>query len=107
MVIVCQKMTPARISTPTAMSVSKVATPRFAAPVPSVPPVVMSAQPEFLEDAFDAGGLFVEEFLVFVAQQRDLRPVARLAGLVPLRGRGHLFDQRQHRLPVGRIDAGR
>ena len=98
MVSVCQKMTMASTSTPAAMTVSPMAGRSRAAPPPPPKLPVMSRQPELFEDAFDARGLGVEERLVVVAEQRDLGPFPRLAGVRPLRRRGHLLHQRDHRL---------
>src|SRR5262245_33290158 len=109
MIAVCQKMTAASTMVPTAMMVSPSAgRSQLVPPSPRwSPPVVMSAEPELFEDAFDARGLLVEEFLVGVAEQRDLGPLAGLAGLAPLRRRRHLLDQREHRLALVGVDARR
>src|SRR5882724_7564961 len=108
MIAVCQKMTAASSSTPIAMISSPVAgrspeTP----PPPCAPSLAISAEPELFENTFDAGRLGVEERLILITSQRDHGPVTRLAGLRPLRRGSHLLDQRNHRLPRSRIDAGR
>src|SRR5262245_313916 len=97
MMVVCQNTTAASTSTPTAMIVSPTAG-RSLPPPPSAPPLVMSRQPEVLEDAFDARGLGVEVCLVVVAEQRDLGPLPGLAGLRPLRRCRHALHQSDHRL---------
>src|SRR5262245_46377083 len=108
MIAVCHTMTMASTSTPTAMIVSPVAArSQPAPPSPCAPPFAMSAEPELLEDAFDAHGLLVEESLELVAKQRDDGPVPRLAGFGPLRRRHHLLDQCQHRLALVGVHAGR
>src|SRR5215813_11262163 len=108
MVAVCQKTTTASTSMPTAMIVSPMAgRSEPAPPSPCAPPFAMSAEPELLEDAFDAHGLLVEEFLELVAEERDDGPVPGLAGFGPLRRCHHLLDQRQHRLPLVGVHAGR
>src|SRR6266508_5769129 len=101
-------MTAASSSAPTAMMVSPMAGRSLVAPPPSsVPPLVMSRQPELFENSFDARRLGVEERLVVVAGERDLGPFARPAGLRPLRRCGHLLDERNHRLALSVVDAGR
>src|SRR5215471_6830679 len=108
MTSVCHSMTAASASTPAPMIASPSATRRDAtAPLGSKPPLVMSREPDFLEDAFDARGLGLEEGLVVVAEQRNLAPIARLAGLRPLRARVHLLHQRDHRLALRVVHAGR
>src|SRR5262245_8738746 len=102
----CQNTTAASTSTPTAMIVSPTAG-RSLPPLPSVPPLVMSRQPEVLENAFDAAGLGVEERLVLVAEERDLRPLPGLAGFRPLRRGRHALDQSDHRLALPLVHAGR
>src|SRR5262245_22261442 len=98
MIAVCQKMTAARTIEPTPMMVSPGAGRNLAAPPAlSRPPADMSAEPKLFEDAFDAGGLLVEEGLILIPEQRDHGPVAGLAGFGPLRRRRHLLDQREHR----------
>src|SRR5262249_50831471 len=106
MIAVCHKITAASSSTLIAMISSPMAG-RSAPPPPCAPSLAISAEPELFENAFDARRLGVEESLVFVAGQRDHGPVTRLAGLRPLRRGRHLLDQRDHRLPRSRIDAGR
>src|SRR5262245_52922339 len=103
--MVCTKMTTASASTPTAITVSPMGS-RSPRP-PAANPPVMSRQPELFEDAFDARALRVEERLVLVTEQRDRRPVAVLAGLRPLRRRRHLLHQRDHRLALPLVHAGR
>src|SRR5713226_9555034 len=105
--IVCQKMTTASASTPAPMSVSPIAGRSLAAqpPPPKLP--VMSRQPDLFENPFDARRLDVEERLVVVAEERDLRPLPRLAGLGPLRACRHLLHQRDHRLALGVVHPGR
>src|SRR5262245_37047758 len=104
---VCQSMTAASASTPAPMIASPIAARRDAtSPLGCEPPLVMSREPDFLEDAFDARGLGVEESLVLVAEQWDLAPVARLAGLRPLRARVQLLHQRDHGLALRVVDAG-
>src|SRR5712691_4750399 len=107
MEIVCQKTATASASTPAAMMISPMAGRRspMARPPPPNPPV-MSRQSELFEDAFEPRGLDVEESLVVVAEQRDLRPVAGLAGFCPLWRRRHLLHQRDHGLALGIVDAG-
>src|SRR5262245_25339846 len=101
-------MTAASASTPAPMIASPIATRRDAtSPLGSEPPLVMSREPDFLEDAFDARGLALEEGLVVVAEQRDLAPVPRLAGFRPLRRRVHLLHQRDHGLALRVVHAGR
>src|SRR5262245_20225939 len=101
-------MTTASASTPAPMTASPTATRRVAtSPLGSEPPLVMSREPDFLEDAFDPRRLAVEEGLVLLAEQRDLAPVARLARLRPLRRRVHLLHQRDHRLALRVVDARR
>src|SRR5512133_3055037 len=108
MASVCHSMTAASASTPAPMIASPIATRRDAtSPLGSAPPLVMSREPDFLEDALDPRGLGVEEGFVLVAEQRDLAPVARLAGLRPLGARVHLLHQRDHRLALRVVDAGR
>src|SRR5882757_1886092 len=103
--MVCTKMTTASAITPSAITVSPMGS-RSPRPPPANPPV-MSGQPELFEDTLDARGLDVEERLVLVAEQRDRRPVAVLAGLRPLRGRRHLLHQRDHRLALRLVHARR
>src|SRR5262245_19023340 len=106
MVSVCQKMTAASTSTPAEMTISPSAgRSRAAQPAPPKLPV-MSREPELFEYAFDACGLRLEEGLVVVAEQRDLGPFPRLAGVRPLRRRGHLLHQRDHRLARRVVHAG-
>src|SRR5215210_3211411 len=100
-------MMPASTSTPTAMSVSPSAGRRARAARSPVPPSVISGEPDIFQDAFDPGRFAFEECFVFVASECDRRPVARLAGLRPLRCRGHCLDQRDHVLALRLIDAGR
>src|SRR6516165_10931766 len=69
-------------------------------------PLVMSCKPELFEDAFDPRRLNVEEGFIIVAEKRDLRPVAGLAGLGPLWRCRHLLHQRDHRLALRVVDAG-
>src|SRR5215475_1391123 len=99
-------MTIASTSTPAPMIVSPMAG-RDGAAWSSSEPLVMSGKPELFEDAFDPRRLNVEEGFVIVAQKRDLRPIPRLAGLCPLRRCGHFLHQRDHRLALRVIDAGR
>src|SRR5207247_4552212 len=99
-------MTNASTSTPAPMIVSPTAG-RGRRGASSWVPLVMSGKPELFEDAFDPRRLNVEEGFVIVAQKRDLRPVPRLAGLGPLRRCRHLFHQRNHRLALRVVDAGR
>src|SRR3989442_458732 len=89
------------------MMVSPTAGRSLPAPPSPFPPLVMSREPELFENAFDAARLGVEERLVIVAEQRDLGPFPRPAGLRPLRGCGHLPDQGDHRLTLRIVDAGR
>src|SRR5215213_8615828 len=100
-------MTPASTSAPTAMSVS----PRAGrTPEParySVPPSVISGQPDVFQDAFDPRRFPFEERLVFIAEERDGRPVTRLAGFDPLRRGGHCLDQRNHVLALHLVHARR
>src|SRR5436190_20701827 len=99
---VCQNMTMASTSAPAPMMVSPMAARRDGPPPPDCgPTLVMSRQPELFQGAFDARRLGIEESLVLVAKQRDLRPVASLARLRPLRRRDHLLHQRDHRLALG------
>src|SRR5258708_1010102 len=104
--IVCQNMTIASTSTPAPMIVSPTAG-RTRPAWSSCEPLVMSCEPELFEGVFDPRRLTLEEGLVIVAEERDLRPLPRLTGLGPLRGRGHLLHQRYHRLALSVIDAGR
>src|SRR5215471_12276793 len=99
-------MTIASTSTPAPMIVSPMAG-RGRAAGSSWEPLVMSSKPELFEDAFDPRRLSVEKGFVIVAEKRDLRPLARLAGLGPLRRCRHLFHQRDHRLALSVVDAGR
>src|SRR5215467_3801305 len=99
-------MTIASTSTPAPMIVSPTAG-RGRSGASSWVPLVMSGKPELFEDALDPRRLNVEEGFVIVAEKRDLRPVVHLAGLGPLRCCGHFFHQRDHRLALGVIDAGR
>src|SRR5215467_14671705 len=99
-------MTIASTSTPAPMIVSPMAG-RGRAAGSSWEPLVMSCKPELFEDAFDPRRLSVEKGFVIVAEKRDLRPLARLAGLGPLRRCRHLFHQRDHRLALSVVDAGR
>src|ERR1051325_1311875 len=108
MIAVCQKITAASSSTPMAMISSPTEGRSRETRSPScVPSLAISAEPELFENAFDARGLGVEERFIWIARERDHGPVTRLAGLRPLRRGGHLLDQRDHRLPRSRIDAGR
>src|SRR5262245_1170478 len=92
---------------PIAMIVSPIAgRSRPAPPSPSAPRSGMSPEPELFEDALDAGRFGIDERLVLVAEQRDLGPVALLAGFGPLRRCRHLLDKRQHRLTLVGIHAG-
>src|SRR5215475_4919954 len=97
-------MTIASTSTPAPMIVSPTAARGGAS---SWEPLVMSGKPELFEDALDPRRLNVEEGFVIVAEKRDLRPVVRLAGLRPLRRCGHFLHQRDHRLELRVVDAGR
>src|SRR4029453_4176310 len=106
MIAVCQRMTAASTSTPAAMIVSPTAG-RSQPPPSCAPSLAISAEPELFEDAFDARRLGVEERFVLITGQRDHGPVASLAGLRPLGSGGHFLDQREHRLPLRRIDTGR
>src|SRR5262245_8450424 len=106
MIAVCQRMTAASTSTPAAMIVSPTAG-RSQPPPSCAPSFAISAEPELFENAFDARRLGVEERFVLITGQRDHGPVARLAGLRPLRRTCHLLDHREHRLALSRIDAGR
>src|SRR4029434_8505858 len=106
MIAVCQMMTAASTSTPAAMIVSPTAGRSQPPSPPRAPSRALSAEPELFEDAFDARRLGVEEGLVLITGERDHRPVARLAGLRPLRRGRHLLDQREHGLTLSRIDAG-
>src|SRR5262245_1192563 len=108
MASVCQSMTAASASTPAPMTASPIATRRdVTSPLGSEPPLVMSREPDFLENAFDPRALAVEEGLVLVAEQRDLAPVPRLAGLHPLRRCVHLLHQRDHGFALRVVHAGR
>src|SRR5262245_35114021 len=108
MASVCHSITAASASTPAPMIASPIATRRDAtSPLGSKPPPVLSCGPYFLEDAFDARSLAVEEGLVVVAEQRNLAPIARLAGLRPLWARVHLLHQGDHRLALRVVHAGR
>src|SRR5215813_4803483 len=108
MIAVCQTMTAASTSTPAAMIVSPTAGRSQPPPsAPCAPSLAISAEPELFENAFDACRLGVEEGFVLITKQRDLGPVVVLAGVRPLRRGCHLLDQREHRLPLVRIDAGR
>src|SRR5262249_19673907 len=104
--IACQNMTIASTSTPAPMIVSPMAG-RGRALGLSGEPLVMSGKPELFEDAFDPRRLNVEEGFVIVAEKRDLRPLARLAGLGPLRRCRLLLHKRDHRFALGVVDAGR
>src|SRR5262245_18153988 len=106
MIAVCQKMTAANSSTPTAMINSPMAG-RSAPPPPCAPSLAISAEPELFENTFDARRLGIEERFVLITGQRDHGPVASLASVRPMRCGGHLIDQRDHRLSRSRIDAGR
>src|SRR5262245_53322901 len=108
MIAVCQKMTAASSRTPIAMISSPTAgrSPEAPSP-PCAPSLAISAESELFENAFDARRLSVEEGLILIADERDHGPVASLAGLRPLRRRGHLLDQCDHRLACSRIDTGR
>src|SRR6185295_19647420 len=99
-------MTMASASTPTPMMVSPIAGRTRAARCSCAPPLAMSGEPKFLEDAFDPRRLRFQKGLVLVAEQRDRGPVARLAGLGPLRRRRHLLHQCDHRLALRVIHAG-
>src|SRR5262249_35528165 len=99
-------MTIASTSTPAPMIASPTAS-RGRRGASSWEPLVMSGKPELFEDAFDARRLNVEEGFVIVAEKRDLRPVVQLAGLGPLGCCRHLFHQRNHRLALSVVDAGR
>src|SRR5262245_3653888 len=99
-------MTIASTSTPAPMIVSPMAG-RGRAAGSSWEPLVMSSKPELFEDAFDPRRLNVEEGFVIVAEKRDLRPLADLAGLRPLRRCRHLLHQRDHCLALRVADAGR
>src|SRR5262245_24620014 len=108
MIAVCQKITAASSSTPTAMISSPIAGRTADAPSPPcAPSLAISAEPKLFENAFDARRLGVEEGLIWIARERDHGPVTRLAGLGPLRRGGHLLDQRDHRLARSGIHAGR
>src|SRR5215472_15216171 len=99
-------MTIASTSTPAPMIVSPTAG-RGRRGASSWEPLVMSGKPELFEDPLDPRRLNVEERFVIVAEERDLRPVVQLAGLGPLRRCRHLFHQRDHRLALRVVDAGR
>src|SRR5262249_47914290 len=99
-------MTIASTSTPAPMIVSPMAG-RGRAAGASWEPLVTSCKPELFEDAFDPRRLSVEKGFVIVAERGDLRPVVRLAGLGPLRRCRHLSHQRDHRLALRVVDAGR
>src|SRR5262245_43821898 len=108
MIAVCQTMTAASTITPAAMIVSPTAG-RSQPPLspPCAPSLAISAEPELFENAFDASRLGIEERFVLITKQRDLGPIVVLAGVRPLRRGCHLLDQREHRLPLSRINGGR
>src|SRR5262249_45546466 len=97
-------MTIASTSTPAPMIVSPTAARGGAS---SWEPLVMSGKPELFEDALDPRRLNVEEGFVIVAEKRDLRPVGALGGPRPLRRCGHFPHQRDPRLALRAVDAGR
>src|SRR5262249_28388475 len=99
-------MTIASTSTPAPMIVSPMAG-RGRAAGSSWEPLVMSCKPELFEAAFDPRRFSGEKGFVTVAEKGVLRPVVLLAGLGPLRRCRHLFHQRDHRLALRVVDAGR